>query len=65
VQGKFTGRYIPDGLWGANLGYRQEKFRSNIMTTLYDSKTVPKITDLGIAKARWHRLTEKTFFTEY
>jgi hypothetical protein len=65
VQGKFAGRYILDGLWRANSGYGQEKFRSNIMTTLHDSKKVPKITDLGIAKAKLHRLTEKTFSTEY
>ncbi len=38
---------------------------SNVMITLHDGKPVPKIIDFGIAKATQHRLTEKTFFTEY
>lgn len=38
---------------------------SNVMITLHDGKAVPKIIDFGIAKATQHRLTEKTFFTEY
>jgi len=38
---------------------------SNVMITLHDGKPVPKIIDFGIAKATEHRLTEKTFFTEY
>ncbi|MBN2594728.1 MAG: serine/threonine protein kinase, partial [Sedimentisphaerales bacterium] len=38
---------------------------SNVMITLQDGKPMPKIIDFGIAKATQHRLTEKTFFTEY
>jgi len=39
---------------------------SNVMITLRDDGTgVPKIIDFGIAKATQHRLTEKTFFTEF
>ena len=39
---------------------------TNVMITLRDDGTgVPKIIDFGIAKATQHRLTEKTFFTEY
>ncbi|MCJ7777983.1 MAG: serine/threonine protein kinase, partial [Sedimentisphaerales bacterium] len=38
---------------------------SNVMITLHDGKPVPKVIDFGIAKATQHRLTEKTFFTEY
>ncbi|MFC1738455.1 protein kinase [Planctomycetota bacterium] len=38
---------------------------SNVMITLHDGKPIPKIIDFGIAKATQHRLTEKTFFTEF
>lgn len=39
---------------------------TNVMITLRDDGTgVPKIIDFGIAKATQHRLTEKTFFTEF
>lgn len=38
---------------------------SNVLVTLHDGKPVPKVIDFGIAKATQHRLTEKTYFTEF
>ena len=38
---------------------------SNILITLHDGQPVPKVIDFGIAKATEHRLTDKTFFTEF
>jgi len=38
---------------------------TNVMVTLIDTKPVPKVIDLGIAKATQQRLTEKTLYTSY
>src|SRR5262249_10832816 len=38
---------------------------SNVMTTLYDGKPVPKVIDFGVAKATEQRLTDRTLFTQY
>ncbi len=37
---------------------------SNILVTEYDSKSVPKVVDFGVAKALHQPLTEKTLFTQ-
>ncbi len=37
---------------------------SNVLVTVHDSRTVPKIIDFGVAKATSQRLTERTLFTE-
>ncbi len=38
---------------------------SNILVTVNDGVAVPKVIDFGIAKATDHRLTDKTYFTEF
>jgi serine/threonine protein kinase/WD40 repeat protein len=38
---------------------------SNVLVTMYDDKPVPKVIDIGVAKAIDQRLTEKTLFTHY
>src|SRR5262249_24785777 len=38
---------------------------SNVLVTLYDGKPVPKVIDLGVAKATDQRLSERTLFTQY
>ena len=38
---------------------------SNILVAEYDSATVPKIIDFGLAKATHQQLTEKTLFTNF
>ncbi|MCC7333527.1 MAG: tetratricopeptide repeat protein [Pirellulaceae bacterium] len=38
---------------------------SNVLVSLYDGKPVPKVIDLGVAKATEQKLTEQTMFTEY
>ncbi len=38
---------------------------TNVMVTLHDGKSVPKVIDFGIAKAINQKLTEKTLFTRY
>jgi serine/threonine protein kinase len=38
---------------------------SNVLVAEYDSKSVPKIIDFGVAKATAQKLTERTMFTEY
>jgi len=37
---------------------------SNVLVTIQDDKSVPKIIDFGVAKATAQRLTERTVFTE-
>jgi len=37
---------------------------SNVLVTLYDGKPVPKVIDVGVAKAIEQRLTERTLFTQ-
>jgi serine/threonine protein kinase len=38
---------------------------SNVLVAQYDDRSVPKVIDFGVAKATNHRLTERTFFTEF
>jgi eukaryotic-like serine/threonine-protein kinase len=38
---------------------------SNVLVTLYDGKPVPKVIDLGVAKATDQPITERTMFTQF
>ncbi len=38
---------------------------SNVLVTIKDRRGIPKVIDFGVAKALYHRLTEKTLFTEH
>src|SRR5438046_8438316 len=38
---------------------------SNVLVTTHDGTAVPKVIDLGIAKATQGRLTDQTFFTAF
>jgi serine/threonine protein kinase/tetratricopeptide (TPR) repeat protein len=38
---------------------------TNVMVTMHDDQSVPKVIDFGIAKATSQKLTEKTLFTRY
>jgi len=38
---------------------------TNVMVTMHDGESVPKVIDFGIAKATNQKLTEKTLFTRY
>ena len=38
---------------------------TNVLVTLLDGRSVPKVIDFGVAKAMHTRLTEKTLFTQY
>src|SRR5207302_4789529 len=38
---------------------------SNVLVTLYDGQPVPKVIDVGVAKATEQKLTERTLFTQY
>src|ERR1700688_361195 len=38
---------------------------SNVLVTLHDGRSVPKVIDFGVAKAIGQQLTEKTLFTQF
>ena len=38
---------------------------TNVMVTMHDDQSVPKVIDFGISKATSQKLTEKTLFTRY